>query len=116
MDMLEGLGKVYEEVILTTDKLRNSSQKTKAAAIALAIMVALIPSYIGIALWLLMSPEGFWQIFAIAAALIVLLGSTQLGCIILCAIGIVKLLIGKKTRIKSRLDKVIAQSDECREG
>lgn len=96
MDMLEGLEKIYEEIIHTADKLRGSSPKTKAITIFGIIVATFIPSYIGIALWLLMSPEGFWQVFAVAAALVILLGSTQLGCLIICAIGIIKLLMGKK--------------------
>lgn len=96
MNTFDRLEKLIEEVIHIADELRNSSPKTKAIAIAGIIVAAFTPSYIGIALWLLMSPEGFWQVFALVAALILLLGTTQLGCLIICAIGIIKLLIGKK--------------------
>jgi len=116
MDMYSKLERLIREVTRIAIELRDSSPKTKALAISGIIVTTFLPLYIGIILWLLMSPVGFWQVFALAVALVILLGTTQLGCLIICVIGIFKLLIGKKTRVKNRLDKVIAQSDECREG
>jgi len=95
--MFDELERINKGVIHAASKLRNSDRKTKAAVIALMVTATFIPAYVSIILWLSMSPEGFWQIFVLAASLIVLLGSMQLGCIVLCAMGIVKLLlIGRK--------------------
>jgi len=61
----------------------NESFTPKALFVLAVAVVAFIPAYIGIFLWCLISPVGFWQVFATLALVVFVFGSVQMWFIIL---------------------------------
>lgn len=96
MSMHDKLEESIKKIIHIVNEAGNLKLKIRVAVILAMIIASFIPSYIAMIIWLLMSPEGFWQVFAIVVGSVILLGSTQLACLALCVVGVVKILSGKK--------------------
>lgn len=73
---------------------QNWIQSIIAKSIVLMIIwvVGLIPTWIAIGLWLLISPVGFWQSFAMISVILLFFGSVQfvIGiCMFILSLGII---------------------------
>ena len=56
---------------------KHNDDLSKIIIIIIITLICFIPTYIGILIWWLVSPVGFWQIFTTMALLLVVFGSTQ---------------------------------------
>ena len=67
----------------------NESMTPKVLFTLIVAVLTFIPAYLGILVWWLISPAGFWQVFATLALVLCVFGSTQFwfgilggGCIV----------------------------------
>ena len=72
---------------------RHSSGLAKTIFTGIIIVICFIPLYIGLFFWWMISPSGFWPVFATSALLLVVFGSTQAICLIIGVIVIINVLI-----------------------
>jgi len=71
----------------------HSSGLAKTIFILIVAAICFIPFYIGLLFWWLISPSGFWPVFATSALLLVIFGSTQTICLIISIIVIINVLV-----------------------
>jgi len=72
---------------------KHSSGLAKTIFVFVIAAICFIPSYIGLLIWWLSSPSGFWQNFAVLALLIIVFGSIQAIAIFFSVILIITVLI-----------------------
>lgn len=70
-------------------KLSKSNQSAKVIFSFIVGVIMFIPAYILWFLWWLISPVGFWQIFAIVAGWVAVFGAFQFGLLVFGTILIV---------------------------
>ena len=72
---------------------KHSSGLSEAIFIAIIAVICFIPTYIGIFIWCVVSPVGFWQLLATIALLLIVFGSTQGVAIFFAIIIIISTLV-----------------------
>lgn len=71
----------------------HSSGLAKTIFILIVAAICFIPFYIGLLFWWLISPSGFWPVFATAALLLIVFGSTQTIALIIGVIVVINVLV-----------------------
>jgi len=71
---------------------KHSSITAKLIFVLIVIAICLIPTYIGIAIWYLASPVGFWQVIIVMALLLICFGSMQAAALIIGFVIIISVL------------------------
>lgn len=71
----------------------HSSGLAKTIFILIVTAICFIPLYIALFFWWMVSPSGFWPVFATSALLLVVFGSTQAICLFIGVIVIINVLI-----------------------
>lgn len=72
---------------------RHSSGLAKTIFICIVTGICFIPLYIALFFWWMISPSGFWPVFATSALLLVVFGSIQTGVLIVGVIVVINILI-----------------------
>lgn len=71
----------------------HSSGLAKTIFICIVTGICFIPLYIALFFWWLISPSGFWPVFATSALLLAVFGSIQTGALIVGIIVIINVLV-----------------------